>query len=368
MKLRALPFHIGATVQPFNPEGLPASFPFEVVFDDRLGSLRQPVTSELEEMLNRAYQVGHRMGTPLADDSFGQPYVVDFLSFIAQAGLRPGAALEIGAGVGYLSRCLLDLGWQMTSVEPGKGYEPWQRRYGIEVVREFFPSPRTQGPFDMICSYGVLEHIADPLAFLQDVKRHLRPGGWVFLAVPDCTAEIHEGDPAILFHEHWSYFDAGSLARLLAAAGLRARVVRSGYGRCLYVMARADAAPAGPCEPGLPLDTVESYPERCARRTVRLREQLAVIAEAGSLGVYCAARGLAVLDPEWKMRFFDDDPAQQGKYLPPFSSVIEGRSELLARPVDAVAILSTTFGARIREGLREAGYRGRVVTLDELVG
>lgn len=365
MKLEALPFHIGATLQPHNPGGLPATFPFEVVFDAARGVLCQPATPALENLLRQAYGLGQAFGTPLADDRFGQPYAADFLSFMAQSGPRPGTGLEIGAGVGYLTRRLLDLGWAMTSLEPGEGYEPSWQHYGVQVLREFFPTPRAAGPFDMICCYGVLEHVPDPLAFLRQVKKHLRPGGWLFLAVPDCTAEIREGDPSVLFHEHFSYFEAGSLRRLLSLSGLDGVVTPSGFGRCLYAAARADVPPPAAGDSGLPVEVVASYPARCASRVLHLREQLGGLAARGELGVYCAARGLPLLDAGWPMRFFDDDPALHARYLPPFCCPIENRGELMARPVDTVAVLSRTFGTRIRDGLRQTGYRGRVLTWDD---
>ena len=46
------------------------------------------------------------------------------------------------------------------------------------------------GRFDAIVFYTVLEHIKNIEAFLEAVKRQLKPKAQVFLAVPDCNAEI----------------------------------------------------------------------------------------------------------------------------------------------------------------------------------
>ena len=66
------------------------------------------------------------------------------------------------------------------------------------------------------------------------------------------------------------------------------------------------------------------------------------------------------------MRFFDDDNAQQGLYIPPFSSVIESRQDLLDNPVSTVLIMSRTFGDRIRRSLRDQNYRGEILTIEDL--
>jgi hypothetical protein len=110
LRIENLPFHIGATSQPVNPGCLPSCYPFELDFDPHLRRLLQPANPELERVLRDAYEIGQAFGTPLAENQFGRPYAEDFLSFIHTAGLDPACGLEIGAGVGYLTRRLLDEG------------------------------------------------------------------------------------------------------------------------------------------------------------------------------------------------------------------------------------------------------------------
>jgi SAM-dependent methyltransferase len=45
--------------------------------------------------------------------------------------------------------------------------------------------PRPPGSFDVVCSFQVLEHVADPDAYLAEARRLLRPGGVLLLATPD---------------------------------------------------------------------------------------------------------------------------------------------------------------------------------------
>jgi hypothetical protein len=366
MKLKMLPFHIGAIEEAVNPSGLPNAYPFELIFDPQLRMLVQPASAELEKVLRDAYAVGNAFGTPLAEDKFGKPYAEDFLSFIHAAQAEPGCGLEIGAGVGYLTRRLLDAGWDMTSLEPGDGYESFWSIYDVNVIRDFFPSQCATGPYQLVCSYGVLEHVSDPLSFLKAIKNHLVPGGKAVIAVPDCTDEIRAGDPSILFHEHFNYFDAGSLMRLIEFAGMKAKVTKSRFGRCLYAVAAVEQIDCKGGDAGLDLALVKSYPERCQQFVERVRARLTEMATTGSLGVYCAARGLSLFDPAQPMRFFDDDPAQQGKFLPPFPFAIAGRDDLFANPVNNLVIMSRTFGQRIRESLRQQGYQGHIITLDEM--
>jgi hypothetical protein len=186
----------------------------------------------------------------------------------------------------------------MTSLEPGRGYEPFWSSYGVKVLREFFPTQQAPGPYRLVCSYGVLEHVSDPLSFLEAIKNHLEPDGKAIISVPDCTDEIGAGDPSILFHEHFSYFDAGSLTRLIKLAGMSVKVMKSRFGRCLYAVACVGDVDTVGGEERLAPALVASYPERCSHFIERVRSQLSHhVCRRELWGVYCAARGLALLDP-----------------------------------------------------------------------
>jgi SAM-dependent methyltransferase len=366
MKIDTFPFHIGPSDCPHNPAGLPDTWPFECGFDFASGALIQHATPGLSEVLDRAYRAGQLVGTPLAEDDFGKPYADDFLAFINDTVAKGGrTALEIGAGVGYITRQLIESGWHATGIEPGNGYAQHWLRYGVDIINDFFPNSAVRGPYDLICSYAVLEHIADPVQFLIDIRERLEPEGNLVLSVPDCTEEIVAGDPAILLHEHFTYFNPDTLSNMLWRAGFSSEVRRSSYGRCLYVVARhrqvvSDTPPRGD------LKFLESYSRRAEEFIAQVRVRLTELLTVGSVGIYCPARALGVLDPAMPLRFFDDDKAQRGKYLPPFASPIEGREALLSQPVSSVVVMSRTFGERIRNSLKNSGYSGRVLTVNDL--
>lgn len=77
--------------------------------------------------------------------------------------------------------------------------------------------------FDLVASIHVIEHVYDPVAFVARAREHLAPGGWLVLATPDMGGFWrHLLGPRWPFYkmpEHVTYFDRGTLARLLAAGG-----------------------------------------------------------------------------------------------------------------------------------------------------
>ena len=174
-----LPFCLGAMPTPENPGGIPNVHPFRLELNYALGRLEQAVDPILEDLLERAYRVGNEMGTPSDNTELGRPYVDDFMRFISQSTLRQGRLLEIGAGTGFMSKCLSQAGWQVTSIEPGLGYQKYWDFHGVEVVNDFFPSSQVAGEFDA-----------------QNVVESWEPHGWL-AAVPDDLLDV------LVVQEQW---------------------------------------------------------------------------------------------------------------------------------------------------------------------
>lgn len=73
--------------------------------------------------------------------------------------------------------------------------------------------PFSDGSFDAVVSFQVLEHVADPGACVREMARVLRPGGRVVLTAPGVWP-LHEAP-----HDYWRFTRHGMRA-LLANAGL----------------------------------------------------------------------------------------------------------------------------------------------------
>lgn len=356
-----LPFCIGPRDEPSNPPGIPSIYPFDLGISTELGHLAQIGSPALEQLLRCSYEVGIEMGTPSDDTDLGRPYVLDFLNFVDRNVESKGRILEIGAGVGYISARLLAEGWQVDSVEPGRGYRAHWEKFGLKVINESFPTPRARGPYDAIVFYTVLEHIPDAVSFLAALSEYLAPAGKVILGVPDCTSEIADGDPTMLLHEHFHYFNAQSLQRILNSAGMSAHVERSAYGRCLYACGKFDGGARLKEVGEEELVALQTYASKARSFTQEVSSAIANAVERGSVGIYIPARALPFLRADTEVRFFDDSASLHGKFYPPFRARIESRAELLRNPPDSLFVMSRTFGPtladELRPKLRHADFR-----------
>lgn len=105
---------------------------------------------------------------------------------------------------------------------------------GLELLEGYFESFECPYQFDVIEAGFVLEHVDDPGLVLRRLHRFLAPSGRLFIAVPNARSlhrllghhagllddvyTLSEADRAL---GHRRYFDASSLAGLVAQSGYR---------------------------------------------------------------------------------------------------------------------------------------------------
>lgn len=148
------------------------------------------------------------------------------LEGLAQALGGPGRLLEPGAFDGDFLRVAQRLGWEAEGTEINAAALARARARGLTMhggrLAELGLSPAS---YDAIVLRDVLEHLPDPLAELRLLRRLLRPGGLLYIWVPNLGALtgrlLGARWGAVVFPWHFSYVDGRSLPALLAAAGFR---------------------------------------------------------------------------------------------------------------------------------------------------
>jgi len=373
-----LPFIWRPQPSPHNSEGLPDTLPFTLRVASQTGTFVQEPHPVVSSALARAYALGSAVTGQMDESGIGRGYADDFLTFI-QTG-RPSPpdfsgmrVLDVGCGNGYLLHRLASRGADVLGIDPG---DHANAKYDVRIIRDFFPSSKVRGRFDMIIGFAMLEHVEDPPAFMAQLFEHLVPGGEVVLGVPDCGPYLQTGDISCLFHEHWSYFDHETLARTISAAGGHdVSVHRGRFGGMLYARATqggADSRTATPGEEYSGRNALRKFREQGSRGVTALREYARTASASGeTVGVYVPSRvvnAVFVGDiPTDNWRFFDDNPLLKGSYFPGIGISVEDRAALLARPTDRVLIMSRSFGKVIARGLAEVlGTRVRITTWQEL--
>ena len=78
--------------------------------------------------------------------------------------------------------------------------------------------------FDVVTMWDILEHIPDPVPFLRRAASLLRPGGLIFVKVPNpdsLEARVFGGRWPLLLPEHLNYFNLRTLQMCGSKADLQ---------------------------------------------------------------------------------------------------------------------------------------------------
>jgi SAM-dependent methyltransferase len=104
----------------------------------------------------------------------------------------PGSILELGIGHGYTT-ALFNKFFDRHVVIDGSPVviEQFRNDYrlgSIEIVESYFESFDTDEKFDVLLMGFVLEHVDDPDLLLTRYRKFLKPGGRLFIAVPNAKS------------------------------------------------------------------------------------------------------------------------------------------------------------------------------------
>jgi 2-polyprenyl-6-hydroxyphenyl methylase/3-demethylubiquinone-9 3-methyltransferase len=105
--------------------------------------------------------------------------------------LEGKSALDVGCGAGLLAEPLARLGAKVTAIDAAPELIEVARdhasRQGLEIDYRAAAVEDLDGLFDLIISLEVIEHVADPRAFVDALARRLAPGGLLILSTPNRT-------------------------------------------------------------------------------------------------------------------------------------------------------------------------------------
>lgn len=97
-----------------------------------------------------------------------------------------GKMLELGCGRGELLVGAANRGWVVYGVEMTKDFAEVARTHGVEVECSSIQECKLLNQtYDVVLLAAILEHLYDPLETLKRVRNALRPGGLIFIDVPN---------------------------------------------------------------------------------------------------------------------------------------------------------------------------------------
>ena len=162
-----------------------------------------------------------------------QDTVARRMNYLANALPAEGRVLEIGCSSGFMLYSLIARGYECVGIEPSGVFAEYVRSRNVQCFDSFealTAKPRTAA-FDAIMHFFVLEHVADPEAFLQSQLRLLKAGGVLVFEIPNAAdALVTVYDIAAFERFYWSvahhwYFSEVSFDFLLGRVGVRYEIL-----------------------------------------------------------------------------------------------------------------------------------------------
>jgi 2-polyprenyl-3-methyl-5-hydroxy-6-metoxy-1,4-benzoquinol methylase len=148
---------------------------------------------------------------------------------IQEEVIEPGRMLEVGIGSGAWLGFMKRQGWAVLGVDLSQAVcNAAQARWQVPThcgVVETLPQTAT---YDLVVMNHVLEHVQEPIRMLAEVRRRMRPGGLLHLAVPNvgCWEARFSGWTSYEPY-HLLYFTPETLRTVVEKTGFRVEKVQT---------------------------------------------------------------------------------------------------------------------------------------------
>jgi hypothetical protein len=307
-----------------------------------------------------------------------QEYAVSLAKrLITRHGLHGKVIVEIGSGQGDFLRRLCELGdnrgvgFDPSYIPPANGEENSE---GVTIIPDYYSEKYGSLEADLVCCRHVLEHVAEPVAFLRTVRRAIgdRPDTVVYCEVPNVRYTLHDLGVWDIIYEHCSYFGDSSLACAFRRSGYGVGELGAVFGgqflaiegwpdrsrpQCQRTQADARTEIAGDVR-----EFASKYQDKVTAWERRLEKMLAegqrvAVWGAGSKGVTF----LNTLAGQGRIDYaVDINPRKQGMYLAGTGQLIVPPAFMADYKPDVVIAMNPVYESEIRGSLVDMGLTARL--------
>jgi hypothetical protein len=225
---------------------------------------------------------------------------------------------------------------------------------------------------DLIVTRHVLEHLTDPLGFLQKVSFAAAATGetpLLYIEVPCIDRLLETGRTVDLYYEHSSQFTTTSFSRMLSRCSSLVEGIGHGYDReVVYGIARL----GGSTQQVWTAEAAARYREAAARALKTIAAQLETLAARGTSVAIWGGTGKSAafinryaLDAERFPVVVDSDASKVGTFVPGMGQEIRAREFLLGHPADIVIIPSQWRAQDIVVEMARLGIRPDQVLIED---
>lgn len=122
------------------------------------------------------------------------------VALITKENSKRGNLLDIGAGTGDFLIEATNQGWTTIGYEPNASAKSLAENKGVVFTDDIFVLPNAS--FDVITMWHVLEHVPNLEEYIANLKRLIKPGGTIVIAVPN-----YKSFDANYYGRFWAAYD-----------------------------------------------------------------------------------------------------------------------------------------------------------------
>ncbi len=235
--------------------------PLNTVVDKTTGLVRNdpiPSDEELERFYQDAYRVEYK-GAALprkrqALRNFRR--AAEFIRTNRDIVLKAQRILDIGAGSGEFLFMVKETGRDGRGIEPNRDYSQFCRdAYGLNVQTAHLKADLFEkGQYDFVRLNHVMEHLNNPVGYLEMIAEWLTPDGVLYVEVPNIESYCALKSKGRMFHYGHIYnFNPWTLRAVAGLAGLvevPATIARSSGTTGVFLMRGERLLPEAAINPG----------------------------------------------------------------------------------------------------------------------
>jgi 2-polyprenyl-3-methyl-5-hydroxy-6-metoxy-1,4-benzoquinol methylase len=115
----------------------------------------------------------------------------------------PGTLLDIGSGTGYFAGYMKNRGWEVTGIEISERARNFSiSKFSMKAISPDKVKDLSDGEFDYVTLWHVLEHLSDPVMWLKEIFRVLKDDGKCIVAMPNISSADSKK-----FGKNWAALD-----------------------------------------------------------------------------------------------------------------------------------------------------------------
>ncbi|HNR19818.1 MAG TPA: methyltransferase domain-containing protein [Bacteroidia bacterium] len=277
--------------------------------------------------------------------------------FIDKFNLANKNVLEVGCGDGNFLSVLKERKVNAFGNEPSTPFRELALKRGLEVDEYFVDEKymHPNAPFDAVISREVMEHVPEPIEFLKNIRRVLKPEGVALIEVPNFEKALKDLRYYDMFPDHLSYFTRESLTAAMLISGFKNVEIFYGMdAEFIYAIAQNHS--------------VENKKLINAKNKIQLDFEKIFLSYKNIVVWGAGGKGIAAmgsLKDASKIKYVvDSDPFKQDKHLPSSGILVKKPSVLFSdSEVDLLIITNLAYTDEILNILKENNFKSQVKIL-----